>query len=88
MAAVGNIDTSGISMLEELKKKTDREGLKLGLANPGAEVMKKLNKAKFVEELGQEWMFLTVGEAVGACNFLLHTCKPKSSDQEKWSSNV
>lgn len=97
MSAVGNIDTSGISMFEELKKNTDRKGLKLGLANPGAEVMKKLNKAKFVEALGQEWMFLTVGEAVGACNFLLHTCKPKSdggaannniNNGQKWSNNV
>lgn len=27
--AVGNIDTSGISMLEEVKKITDRRGLKV-----------------------------------------------------------
>ena len=27
--AVGNIDTSGISMLEEVKKTTDRRGLKV-----------------------------------------------------------
>jgi sulfate transporter 3 len=77
-------------MLEEVKKTIDRRGLKLALVNPGAEVMKKLNKAKFVEALGLEWMFLTVGEAVGACNFLLHTCKPKSlaDEPQKWSNNV
>ena len=28
-SAVGNIDTSGISMFEELKKTTDRRGLKV-----------------------------------------------------------
>ncbi|KAL3531315.1 hypothetical protein ACH5RR_010637 [Cinchona calisaya] len=90
LSAVGNIDTSGISMLQELKQNMDRRGLKLALANPGAEVMKKLNKAKFVETLGQEWIFLTVGEAVGACNFMLHTCKPKptTDETEKWSNNV
>lgn len=45
------------------------------LANPGSEVMKKLDNSKVMDSIGQEWIFLTVGEAVGACNFLLHTCK-------------
>ncbi|KAG6785884.1 hypothetical protein POTOM_007475 [Populus tomentosa] len=76
MGAVGTIDTSGISMLEEVKKVMDRRGLKLVMANPGAEVMKKLNKAKFIEKIGQEWIHLTVGEAVEACDFMLHTCSP------------
>ncbi|KAL2540572.1 Sulfate transporter 3.1 [Abeliophyllum distichum] len=90
MSAVGNIDTSGISMLEEVKKILDRRELKLGLANPGAEVMKKMNKSKFIEKIGQEWIFLTVGEAVGACNFMLHTYKPKTAtdESEKYSNNV
>ncbi|KAK6164643.1 hypothetical protein DH2020_001507 [Rehmannia glutinosa] len=66
LSAVGNIDTSGISMFDEVKKIVDRRGLKLALANPGAEVMKKLNKSKFLERIGQEWIFLTVGDAVGA----------------------
>ncbi|KAE8692068.1 Sulfate transporter 3.1 [Hibiscus syriacus] len=82
MSAVGNIDTSGISMLEEVKKTTDRRGLKLVLANPGAEVMKKLNKSKFIETIGQEWIYLTVGEAVEACHYKLHTCKPDSTNEE------
>ncbi|KAI8522945.1 hypothetical protein RHMOL_Rhmol13G0036300 [Rhododendron molle] len=90
MGAVGNIDTSGISMFEELKKGTERRGLKLVLANPGGEVMKKLNKSKFIDSLGQEWIYLTVGEAVGACNFMLHTSKPKrvAADSEPGSDNV
>lgn len=46
------------------------------LANPGSEVMKKLYKSKALEIIGKEWIFLTVGEAVGACSYLLHTCKP------------
>lgn len=85
MSAVGNIDTSGISMLDEVEKITERRGLKLVLANPGAEVMKKMNKSKFLEKIGQEWIFLTVGEAVGTCNYMLHTFKPKRAADE---SNV
>ncbi|KAE8704041.1 Sulfate transporter 3.1 [Hibiscus syriacus] len=84
MTAVGNIDTSGISMLEEVKKTTDRREIKLVLANPGAEVMKKLNKSKFLENIGQEWVYLTVGEAVNACNYKLHTCKPAES--QPWNN--
>ncbi|KAJ4727424.1 sulfate transporter 3 1 [Melia azedarach] len=88
MSAVGNIDTSGISMLEEVKKILDRRALKLVLANPGAEVMKKLDKAKFIENIGQEWIYLTVGEAVEACNFMLHTCKPNAEKEksEAWNN--
>ncbi|PIN04647.1 hypothetical protein CDL12_22816 [Handroanthus impetiginosus] len=90
LSAVGNIDTSGISMLDEVKKIIDRRGLKLALANPCAEVIKKLNKSKFLETIGQEWIFLTVGEAVGACNYMLQTSKPKaaSDSSEKYSNNV
>ncbi|KAM7527215.1 hypothetical protein LguiB_030625 [Lonicera macranthoides] len=87
MRAVGNIDTSGINMLEEVKKNNDRRGLKLVMANPGGEVMKKLNKAKFIENIGQEWIYLTVGEAVGACNFMLHTSKSKLRTDQTWTTD-
>lgn len=45
--------------------------LQLILANPGGEVIKKMNKAKLIDVVGEEWVYLTVGEAVGACNFML-----------------
>ncbi|XP_057742554.1 sulfate transporter 3.1-like [Arachis stenosperma] len=87
MSAVGNIDTSGISMLEEVNKIADRRGLQLVMVNPGSEVMKKLNKSKFQEKIGEKWIYLTVEEAVGACNFMLHTCKPnsKKDESEGWN---
>ncbi|PWA65457.1 sulfate transporter 3,1 [Artemisia annua] len=95
LSAVGNIDTSGITMLGEVKKLMERRGLKLVLANPGGEVIKKMNKGKLIEAIGQEWIYLTVGEAVGACNFMLHTYKKdenatstgSSSGKETWSDN-
>ncbi|XP_024981417.1 sulfate transporter 3.1-like [Cynara cardunculus var. scolymus] len=95
LSAVGNIDTSGITMLGEVKKVMERRGLKLVLANPGGEVIKKLNKGKLIEVIGQEWIYLTVGEAVGACNFMLHTYKNdekltstgSSSGKETWNDN-
>ncbi|KAI3887076.1 hypothetical protein MKX03_021176, partial [Papaver bracteatum] len=42
------------------------------------EVMKKLDKSDLLEEIGQEWIYLMVGDAVRACNFMLHTYKPTS----------
>ncbi|KAK9007187.1 hypothetical protein V6N11_051017 [Hibiscus sabdariffa] len=66
LSAVGSIDTSGISMLDELTKSVDRKGLQLALANPRSEVMKKLDKSELIDKIGQGWIFLTVGEAVQA----------------------
>ena len=40
----------------------------MAFANPGSGVMQKLNDSGFVDELGQEWFFLTVGEAVQVCS--------------------
>ncbi|KAL6272963.1 hypothetical protein ACE6H2_023655 [Prunus campanulata] len=59
MTAVGNIDTSGISVFEEVKKLVDRRGLQLVLANPGSEVMKKMNKSELIEKTCQGWIYLT-----------------------------
>ncbi|MED6161870.1 Sulfate transporter 3.1 [Stylosanthes scabra] len=87
MSAVGNIDTSGISMLEEVNKITDRRGLQLVMVNPGSEVMKKLNKSKFQENIGEKWIYLTVEQAVEACNFMLHTCKSNSKRDESQGWN-
>ncbi|KAM7462838.1 hypothetical protein LguiA_030959 [Lonicera macranthoides] len=88
MSAVGSIDTSGISMLEEVKKNMDRRGLKLVLANPGSEVMRKLHKSKFDANIGEEWIYLTIGEAVNACNFMLHACKNNHKVVEAEDNNI
>ncbi|XP_022748964.1 sulfate transporter 3.1-like [Durio zibethinus] len=90
LSAVGSIDTSGTSMLEEVKKSVDKRGLKLVLANPRSEVMKKLDKSKLIDTIGQEWIYLTVGEAVAACNFMLHTGKsnPVPIDYNAQENNV
>lgn len=76
MGAVGSIDTSGTSMLDELRKTLDRRGLQIVLANPGSEIMKKLDSSKVLEAIGHEWIFPTVGEAVAECDFVMHSQKP------------
>ncbi|KAG2287159.1 hypothetical protein Bca52824_046763 [Brassica carinata] len=87
MSAVGNIDTSGISMMEEIKKIMDRRELKLVLANPKGEAVKKLTRSKFIcDNLGKEWMFLTVGEAVEASSYMLHTLRTVPASKEPWNN--
>ncbi|XP_027363370.1 sulfate transporter 3.1-like [Abrus precatorius] len=88
MSAVGNIDTSGISMVEEIRKIAERRGLQLVLVNPGSEVMKKLNKSKLQNDIGKKWIYLTVEEAVGACNSMLRACKmnSKKDESEGWNN--
>ncbi|RRT55843.1 hypothetical protein BHM03_00039826, partial [Ensete ventricosum] len=52
-------------------------------ANPGSEVMKKLDKSKALETIRQQWIFLTVAEAVAACNsFSVHACKSDLANHE------
>lgn len=72
MAPVTSIDTSGISALEEMKKKLDLRRLQLVMANPGTQTIEKLNNSKYTEFLGKKWLFLTVDEAVAVCKTLLH----------------
>ncbi|RXH82921.1 hypothetical protein DVH24_003419 [Malus domestica] len=56
IGTVGTIDTSGITMLEEVQKNVDRKGLKLVIANPRSKVIKKLAKSKFTKKIGKEWV--------------------------------
>lgn len=46
------------------------------LANPGSEIMKKLDSSKVLELIGHEWVFPTVGEAAASCSYVLHSHKP------------
>ncbi|EEF48459.1 low affinity sulfate transporter 3 [Ricinus communis] len=66
LSTVTNIDTAGIIALEELHKKLLTHETELVLANPRWQVMHKLRVAKFLDRIGREKIFLTVGEAVDA----------------------
>ncbi|KAF3556108.1 hypothetical protein F2Q69_00015610 [Brassica cretica] len=59
----------------------------LVLANPKGEAVKKLTRSKFVgDNLGKEWMFLAVGEAVEACSYMLHTLRTVPASKEPWNN--
>ncbi|RRT65823.1 hypothetical protein BHM03_00032861 [Ensete ventricosum] len=67
VADVINIDTSGISAVEEIYKKLASASVQLAVVNPGWQVIHKMKLARLVDMIGGAWIFLTVGEAVEAC---------------------
>lgn len=64
LSPVTDIDTSGIHALEELLKALEKRKIQLVLANPGPAVIQKLRSSKFSELIGEDKIFLSVGEAV------------------------
>ncbi|KAI6689349.1 hypothetical protein NL676_026177 [Syzygium grande] len=64
MSNVMNIDTSGIAALEELHKTLVSVGLEVAMANIRWQVLHKLKLANFLDRIGKERVFLSVGEAV------------------------
>jgi len=57
------------------------------MVNPGSEVTKKLNKSKFLDEIGHKWVYVTVEEAVGVCSFMLGTQKGNPMKDESEGLN-
>ncbi|KAH6778218.1 slufate transporter 2 [Perilla frutescens var. hirtella] len=66
MTNVMNIDTSGIHALEEVHQKLIAKGVELAVVNPKWQVITKMKAAKFIERIGEEWVFLSIGDAVEA----------------------
>ncbi|XP_028753173.1 high affinity sulfate transporter 2-like [Neltuma alba] len=64
MSPVINIDTSGIHAVEDLYKSLQKREVQLVLANPGPIVMEKLYASKLVDMIGEDKIFLSVGDAV------------------------
>ncbi|XP_054777760.1 high affinity sulfate transporter 2-like [Prosopis cineraria] len=64
MSPVTDIDTSGIHAFEDLCKSLQKRGVQLILSNPGPVVMEKLYASKLVDIIGEDKIFLSVGDAV------------------------
>ncbi|XP_074563752.1 putative sulfate transporter 3.4 [Curcuma longa] len=66
MAAITDMDTSGVEVLKELKKILDKRSLELVLVNPVGQVAQKLSQSGTWELFGSDHIFMTIGEAVAA----------------------
>ncbi|KAJ0985598.1 hypothetical protein J5N97_003954 [Dioscorea zingiberensis] len=69
LSGATSIDSSGIGMLEEVHCSLKKRGIKMVLCNPRLEIVNKLVLAKIIDLVGTEWIFLTVKDAVKACEF-------------------
>lgn len=68
MSPVTDIDTSGIHALEELHSSLRKRDIQLVLANPGPAVIDKIHASHVANLIGEDWIFLTVAEAVSSCS--------------------
>ncbi|CAN6285338.1 unnamed protein product [Urochloa humidicola] len=67
MSSVVNIDTSGLTALEDIHKELVSLGIQMAIASPGWNAVQKMKVSRVVDRIGEDWIFLTVGEAVEAC---------------------
>ncbi|KAK9134332.1 hypothetical protein Syun_013662 [Stephania yunnanensis] len=74
MSPVTDIDTSGIHSIEQLCRSLKKKDIQIILANPGPAVIDKLHASAITELIGEQHIFLTVGDAV-------FTCAPKVVDE-------
>ncbi|WJX26301.1 Solute carrier 26 [Trifolium repens] len=64
MSPVTDIDTSGIHAFEDLLKSLKKKDVQLLVANPGPIVIEKFHASKLTGLIGEDKIFLTVGDAV------------------------
>ncbi|KAG8055616.1 hypothetical protein GUJ93_ZPchr0001g29240 [Zizania palustris] len=82
LGGVTSIDNSGVGMLREVYRSLDRREIRIALTNPRLEVTEKLMLSGYIRDvLGEEWVFLTVKDAITACRYALQVSRSKGEDQ-------
>jgi high affinity sulfate transporter 1 len=72
LTPVINIDVTGIIALEELETALKKKNIQLAISNPATSALEKLANSGFIERLGQQWVFLTVADAVQVTALLVN----------------
>jgi high affinity sulfate transporter 1 len=72
LTPVTNIDVTGIIALEELETALKKKNIQVAISNPSTSVLEKLASSGFFERLGQQWVFLTVADAVQVTSLLVN----------------
>ncbi|OVA03550.1 STAS domain [Macleaya cordata] len=67
MAPVTYIDSSAIQALRDLHQEYKSRDIQIAIANPNREVLLALSKSGVFEEIGKEWFFVRVHDAVQVC---------------------
>ncbi|KAL8549634.1 hypothetical protein ACS0TY_008470 [Phlomoides rotata] len=78
LSGVSSVDTNGVSLFKDLRMAFGKKNLELVLVNPVGEVIEKLKRGEYADELARpDSLFLSVGEAVAS---LLSTIKKQPSN--------
>ncbi|XP_052623164.1 sulfate transporter 4.1, chloroplastic [Lactuca sativa] len=67
MAPVTYVDSSAIQALKELYQEYNSRDIQIAIANPNKEVLLTLSKSGLIEQIGKEWCFVRVHDAVQVC---------------------
>lgn len=82
LGGVTSIDNTGIGMLGEVHKNLDRKGIRIALTNPRLEVTEKLVLSEYIKDIiGEEWVFLTVKDAITTCRYALQRSRSKGENE-------
>ncbi|PON73331.1 Sulfate transporter [Parasponia andersonii] len=72
LTGVITIDVTGIETLVDVRRSLAAKGIKMAIVNPRLKVMEKFIQSHFIDKIGKENFYLSVEEAVDACQFSLH----------------
>ncbi|KAI3751393.1 hypothetical protein L2E82_22479 [Cichorium intybus] len=67
MAPVTYVDSSAVQALKELYQEYASRDIQIAIANPNKEVLLTLAKSGLIEQVGKEWCFVRVHDAVQVC---------------------
>ncbi|KAK3165287.1 hypothetical protein QOZ80_1AG0031300 [Eleusine coracana subsp. coracana] len=82
LGGVTSMDNTGIGMLVEVHKGLERKGIRIALTNPRLEVTEKLVLFGFIKDIiGEEWVFLTIKDAITACRYALQRSRSKEEGE-------
>nr|XP_043616940.1 sulfate transporter 4.1, chloroplastic-like [Erigeron canadensis] len=84
MAPVTYVDSSAVQALKELYQEYNSRDIQIAIANPNKEVLLTLAKSGFIDQVGKEWCFVRVHDAVQVC--LQHVPNPNNSPKIPHSS--
>ncbi|KAG1346259.1 putative Sulfate transporter 3.1 [Cocos nucifera] len=77
IGGVTSIDNTGIGMLKEIYRILGRRKIKMVITNPRLEVAAKLVSSNFINLIGENWVFLSVRDAITACRYALQESREK-----------
>ncbi|KAF3434102.1 hypothetical protein FNV43_RR25205 [Rhamnella rubrinervis] len=82
LTGVSTIDVTGIETLIELRRTLEGKGIEVAIINPNLNVTEKLIASHFIDKIGEENIYLSIGDAVDACELSFQKLKVSDAVSE------